>query len=132
MYIELLGGYYYYCFLVANFFGNLENFRCRIIFNIKVVYVQFKFFMILDIFCQGGVYIFSQEVFIEVGIYVDFLQFLIGCDSIVILNLEMVFDFLIIVMIIGDMIFCVDMDDGMVIVVGVENVFFLVFIELIG
>ncbi|KGE86185.1 MAG: gliding motility-associated C-terminal domain-containing protein [Phaeodactylibacter xiamenensis] len=132
MHTELSGGYYYYRFLVANSPGNLENSRCRIISNIKVVYVQPKFFTISDTLCQGGAYTFSQEMLTETGTYTDSLQSSIGCDSIVTLNLEMVPDPLITATIIGDTTSCTDTDDGMVTVAGVENAFFPVSIELIG
>lgn len=132
MHTELSGGFYHYRFLVANSFANLENSRCRIISNIKVVYVQPKFFTVADTICQGGSFTFGQEELIESGVYVDSLQSIIGCDSIVTLNLEIVPDPMIIATITGDTTSCVDTDDGVVTVSGVENAFFPVSIELIG
>jgi gliding motility-associated-like protein len=132
MHTELSGGYYYYRFLVANSPGNLENSRCRIISNIKVVYVQPKFFTVADTICQGLTYDFGQEALSETGTYVDSLQSSIGCDSIVTLNLEVVPDPLITAAVSGDTTSCVDTDDGTVTVSGVENAFFPVSIEVIG
>lgn len=132
MHTELSGGFYYYRFLVANSPGNLENSRCRIISNIKVVYVQPKFFTIADTLCRGGAYAFGQEMLTETGTYVDSLQSSIGCDSIVTLNLEVVTDPLITATIIGDTTSCADTDDGVLTVTEVENAFFPVSIELIG
>ncbi len=130
MHTELSGGFYHYRFLVANSPGNLENSKCRIISNIKIVYVQPKFFTINDTLCEGNIYPFGQEALTETGIYVDTLQSSIGCDSIVTLNLEVVPDRGITASVTGDTTSCADTNDGVITVANIENAYFPVVIAL--
>ena len=130
MHSELAGGFYYYRFLVANSPVNLENSKCRIVSNVKVVYVQPKFFTINDTICQGGTYDFNSTELVTTGVYVDSLQSSIGCDSIVTLNLEVVPDMMINAQIEGDTTSCADVNDGMVAVSQVENAYFPISITL--
>ncbi|MCO6489911.1 MAG: gliding motility-associated C-terminal domain-containing protein [Phaeodactylibacter sp.] len=87
---QLSGGYYYYRYLLANSPANLANSRCRVISNIKVVYVQPKFHSVADTICEGGAYLFGDTPLTEGGVYVDSLLSSIGCDSIVTLALQVV------------------------------------------
>ena len=87
---QLSGGYYYYRYLLANSPANLANSKCRIISNVKVVYVQPKFHSVADTLCEGGSYFFGDMPITTGGIYTDTLVSSIGCDSIVTLTLEFV------------------------------------------
>ncbi|MCB9048867.1 MAG: gliding motility-associated C-terminal domain-containing protein [Lewinellaceae bacterium] len=89
---QLSGGYYYYRYLLANSPANLANSKCRIISNVKVVYVQPKFHSVLDTICEGGTYLFGARPLMEEGVYIDTLVSSIGCDSIVTLELTVVPD----------------------------------------
>lgn len=89
---ELSAGYYYYRYLLANSPGNLANSRCRVISNVKVVFVQPKFYTLADTVCQGGGVMVGEKLYTEAGVYTDTLRSSIGCDSIVTLNLEVVAD----------------------------------------
>ena len=87
---QLSGGYYYYRYLLANSPANLANPKCRIISNVKMVYVQPKFHSVTDTLCEGARYLFGNRPITTGGIYTDTLVSSIGCDSIVTLTLEFV------------------------------------------
>jgi gliding motility-associated-like protein len=89
---RLSGGYYYYRYLIANSVQNLQNSKCRIVSNIKIVHVVPKFYTIADTICQGLAYRLGNQQFTASGVYVDSLKTVIGCDSIVTLNLTVVPD----------------------------------------
>lgn len=132
MHTELSGGYYYYRFLVANSESNLQNAKCRVVSNVKVVYVQPKFFTINDTICQGGTYLFGPASLGQTGVYTDSLLSSIGCDSIVTLNLEVVPDPMITAQLTGDTTSCADTADGTVEVVDITNAYLPVSILLGG
>lgn len=92
MHTDLTAGYYYYRYLLANSSSNLDNSKCRVNSNVKIVFVQPKFYGVTDTICEGGSYIIGTSEYLESGIYVDSLTSSIGCDSIVTLNLEVVQD----------------------------------------
>ncbi len=85
---DLSSGYYHYRFLLANDLANLDNQRCRVISNEKVVFVQPKFYDRRDTICEGLFVESGGHIYNEVGIYVDSLISSIGCDSIVTLTLN--------------------------------------------
>lgn len=89
---KLSGGYYYYRYLIANSLQNLQNAKCRIVSNIKIVYVVPKFYTITDTICRGLTSKLGNRTFSESGVYVDSLKTTIGCDSIVTLRLTVVPD----------------------------------------
>ena len=96
----LAAGYYYYRYLLAGSPANLLNLKCRIVSNVKVVYVQPKFWNIVDTICEGIDYFHKGELITETGIYSDSLLSSLGCDSVVMLdltilpepNIEAIFD----------------------------------------
>lgn len=88
----LSGGYYYYRYLLANDPANLQNNKCRVVSNEKVVFVVPKFYTIPDTICQGLSYEFGNALLTESGTYVDSLKTSIGCDSIVTIELVVVED----------------------------------------
>ncbi|GJM33696.1 MAG: hypothetical protein DHS20C18_26970 [Saprospiraceae bacterium] len=92
---NLSGGYYYYRYLLANGSANLQNSRCRVISNVKVVFVVPKFYEFRDTLCDGLIYQLGDETFTQSGIYQDSLLSSLGCDSIVTLDLTFVDDGLI-------------------------------------
>lgn len=132
MHSELSEGVYYYRFLVANSVTNLQNSKCRIVSNVKIVYVQPKFFTINDTICQSNDYTFGQEVLEQTGTYVDSLISSIGCDSIVTLNLEVVPDSMIVAQVTGDTTSCADSSDGVISVTAIENAYSPLSIALSG
>lgn len=85
---RLSGGYYYYRYLLANDPANLQNSKCRIVSNVKVVYVVPKFYTINDTICDGLSYQVGTNFYKQPGTYVDSLKTSLGCDSIVTLNLS--------------------------------------------
>lgn len=89
---NLTSGFYYYRYLLANDPSNLLNSKCRVVSNIKVVNVLPEFYNVADTICQGLTYSLGAELYTDSGIYQDSLLSSIGCDSIVILDLEVVPD----------------------------------------
>ena len=89
---NLAGGYYYYRYLLANDPGNLLNSKCRVISNVKVVYVIPKFYTIVDTLCEGLSFTLGDKLYSATGIYTDSLKTVIGCDSIVDLHLTILPD----------------------------------------
>lgn len=87
---QLAGGYYYYRYLLAASPDNLANSKCRVISNVKVVYVQPKFHSVADTICAGSSYLFGNTPLTSAGTYIDTLLSSIGCDSIVTLTLSLV------------------------------------------
>ncbi len=90
--VELAGGYYYYRYLLANDPTNLLNSKCRVISNVKVVYVVPKFYTIVDTLCEGLSFTLGDKMYSATGIYTDSLKTSIGCDSIVDLHLTILPD----------------------------------------
>lgn len=90
--VDLAGGYYYYRYLLANDPGNLLNSKCRVISNVKVVYVIPKFYTIVDTLCEGLSFLLGDKMYAATGIYTDSLKTSIGCDSIVTLQLTIIPD----------------------------------------
>jgi gliding motility-associated-like protein len=89
---NLSGGYYYYRFVVGDGTVNLDNPFCRIVSNMKVIYVAPKFYTIVDTLCEGLSFSLGDNFFNTTGIYEDNLLTTYGCDSIVTLDLTIVQD----------------------------------------
>ena len=89
---RLSSGFYYYRYLIASGPTNLDNTKCRIISNTKVVHVVPKEYLIVDTICQGNTYEVGTSTYDSPGVYVDSLISSIGCDSIVTLELAVVPD----------------------------------------
>ncbi len=89
---NLSAGFYFYRYLLSNNPQNLQNAKCRVVSNIKVVHVAPKFYDIADTLCAGLSYSFGGADLKETGVYVDSLISSIGCDSIVTLDLTIVPD----------------------------------------
>ena len=90
VFTNLEAGDYYYRYLLADTKEKLSNPRCRTISNVKVVRVIPKFVNVSDSVCTGLSAVIADEEFFETGIYIDTLQNIIGCDSIVTLDLTVV------------------------------------------
>ena len=89
---DLSSGYYYYRYLLANGSSNLLNPYCRVVSNVKIVYVVPKFYTIVDTLCEGLSFSFGNHLYSDTGVYVDSLLTYIGCDSIVTLDLTFIPD----------------------------------------
>lgn len=89
---NLAGGFYYYRYVLASDPMNLMNSKCRIVSNVKIVRVVPKFYTIVDTLCQGLAFELGDNSFSETGVYTDSLKTVIGCDSIVTLELTIVPD----------------------------------------
>lgn len=89
---KLSAGIYYYRYLLANNSSNLQNTKCRVISNTKIVHVVPKFYNIIDTICEGSSYFIGDRVIQLSGIYQDSQLTQIGCDSIVTLNLTVLND----------------------------------------
>ena len=89
---DLNGGFYYYRYLLANSPEQLLNTKCRVFSNIKVIYVQPKYYTLFDTICEGNTYLLVDQVIDMEGVYVDSLLTTLGCDSVVTVNLTVVPD----------------------------------------
>lgn len=121
MHTQLSGGFYYYRYLLASTPENLANPKCHIISNVKVVFVQPKFYEIIDTVCAGASYSFGGQLFSETGIYVDSLASSLGCDSIVTLRLMQIPDAGIAAELEVSETRCADSQDGIIRITGVQN-----------
>lgn len=83
----LVGGRYFYRYLLASDPSNLLNSKCRVVSNWKIVNVVPKFYDISDTICQGTNYMLGDRKLGQAGTYVDSFQSVHGCDSIVTLQL---------------------------------------------
>ncbi len=89
---ELSSGFYFYRYLLAGTPNNIENGKCRVNSNIKVVHVVPKEYTIIDTLCEGLNFSVGDSRYNRTGIYTDSLISSLGCDSIVTLNLTIVPD----------------------------------------
>lgn len=85
-------GIVYYRYLVSNSEGNLQNSKCRIASEAKLITILPKHYEIKDTVCQGSALTFGRRSLTESGTYVDTLTSSLGCDSIVTLELEVLPD----------------------------------------
>lgn len=89
---NVVAGTYYYRYLLANDPDNLANSRCRVISNIKTVNVVPKFYTRNDTICEGLSLEVNGNIYNQSGTYVDSMMTVLGCDSIVTLNLTVIDD----------------------------------------
>lgn len=87
---NLEAGDYFYRYLLADTKEKLANPRCRTISNVKTVRVTPKFVNVADSVCSGLSSILGKQEFFEAGTYIDTLTNIIGCDSIVTLDLAII------------------------------------------
>ncbi|MEM9847651.1 MAG: gliding motility-associated C-terminal domain-containing protein [Bacteroidota bacterium] len=92
LHTERASGFYYYRYLISNDPVNIENSKCRVNSNVKIVHVVPKFYNIIDTLCQGLSYDVGISSYRQTGVYTDSLLSSLGCDSIVTLNLTIVPD----------------------------------------
>jgi gliding motility-associated-like protein len=118
---ELSSGFYYYRYLLANGDVNLQNPKCRVISNRKIVHVVPKFYTVADTICEGLTYSQNGKQYNTSGVYVDSLLSSIGCDSIVTLKLTVLPDAGIEAGVRIDDPSCYDSSDGQVTVEHVVN-----------
>ena len=118
---NLSGGYYYYRFIVGDGTVNLANPFCRIVSNMKVVYVAPKFYTIVDTLCEGLSFSLGDNFYSTTGIYEDNLITTYGCDSIVTLDLTIVSDTDLRAELISTDPGCVDENNGTIIIDTLMN-----------
>ncbi|MEM8569115.1 MAG: gliding motility-associated C-terminal domain-containing protein, partial [Bacteroidota bacterium] len=87
---NLQSGFYYYRYLLADSEEKLNNEKCRTFSNTKVIRVIPKFVDVVDSICQGMSFSFKGGNIFSPGVYIDTLQNVIRCDSIVTVNLSVV------------------------------------------
>ena len=92
LHTERASGFYHYRYLLANGDVNLGNSKCRVISNVKTVYVVPKRYAIVDTLCAGLTFTVGTSVYGTTGVSVDTLVSSLGCDSIVTLDLTVVPD----------------------------------------
>jgi gliding motility-associated-like protein len=92
LHTERASGFYYYRYLLANGPVNLTNSKCRVVSNVKTIYVVPKRYEIIDTICDGLVFEVGEEEYRISGVSVDTLSSSLGCDSIVTLRLTVVPD----------------------------------------
>lgn len=90
--IARASGFYYYRYLLANGSVNLANSKCRVVSNIKTVYVVPKRYEIIDTICTGLTFEVGPSTYSNTGVSLDTLTSSLGCDSIVTLRLTVVPD----------------------------------------
>ena len=131
MHTGLAAGYYYYRYLLANTEENLLNSKCRVVSNVKIVYVQPKFYDLIDTICTGLTYMVGNSEYNISGIYTDSLTSSLGCDSIVTLDLTVVPDLGITSTITTISPLCPGFADGSISVTNVNNAYppFDIFLE---
>ena len=89
---NLDAGYYYYRYLLAGAAANLQNDKCRVNSNVKVINVIPKFYTVVDTLCEGLTFALGDRVIGESGSFTESLKNTIGCDSIVTLDLTILDD----------------------------------------
>ncbi len=92
LHTELSSGFYYYRYLLANGAVNLDNNKCRVVSNTKIVYVVPKRYEIIDTLCAGLAFTVGDNAYNQSGTTVDTLVSSLGCDSIVTLQLTILPD----------------------------------------
>ncbi len=92
LHTDARSGRYYYRYLLANGASNLQNSKCRVVSNQKVVFIQPKFYSIIDTLCEGLSLPVGSNVYDETGTYTDSLISVYGCDSIITTELVIVPD----------------------------------------
>lgn len=92
LHTDLTSGFYYYRYLLANGPANLANDKCRVVSNVKVVYVVPKRYEIVDTLCRGLSFAVGNQSYSQTGTSLDTLISSLGCDSIVTLRLTVVDD----------------------------------------
>lgn len=85
-------GRYYYRYLLANGSSNLQNTKCRVVSNQKVIFIQPKFYSIIDTLCEGLSLTVGVNSYDATGTYTDSLISAFGCDSIITTELVIVPD----------------------------------------
>lgn len=87
---NLNSGKYYYRFLLADTEDKLRNARCRTFSNTKIINVIPELNTASDSICVGRSVLFGERNLFTTGTYIDTLQNIVGCDSIVTYHLTMV------------------------------------------
>lgn len=123
MHTNLAAGYYYYRYLLANTEENLLNSKCRVVSNVKVVFVQPKFYTLTDTICTGLTYTVGNSEYKISGLYTDSLTSSLGCDSIVTLDLTVVPDLGITSTITTSSPLCPGYEDGSISITNVNNAY---------
>lgn len=123
LHTDLAAGFYYYRYLLASDANNLQNDKCRVISNIKVVFVQPKAYTVVDTVCEGGSYELGNSTYDQTGMYTDSLLSSLGCDSIVTLDLTIVPDQGITAQFAAEPPLCPGFSDGQIAVEGVKNTY---------
>jgi len=118
---NLTAGYYYYRYLLANGTANLDNDKCRVNSNVKIIYVQPKSYQLIDTICDGLSVTIKDEAYTTSGIYTDSLLSAIGCDSIVTLTLTVIDDPNVEADVTGSDPSCHYRDDGSINVSNIQN-----------
>ena len=120
---ELSSGVYYYRYLLANGTANIQNTKCRIISNVKIVNVVPKFYNVIDTICEGSSLIVGNSEYTIAGVYTDSLISSIGCDSIVTIDLSVVSNMGISASINATMPTCAGFSDATIAVSDIENAY---------
>lgn len=92
LHTERASGFYYYRYLLANGPVNLTNTKCRVVSNVKTIFVVPKRYEIIDTICDGLIFEVGDQEYQSSGVSLDTLLSSLGCDSIVTLRLTVVPD----------------------------------------
>lgn len=89
---DFTSGFYYYRYILANGELNLDNDKCRVNSNMKVVRILPEFYAVEDSICSGLGFAVGDKIYTEAGTYTDTLISFFGCDSVMTLSLVTVDD----------------------------------------
>jgi len=92
LHAERPSGRYRYRYRLANGVVNLANGKCRVVSNVKEIFVVPKRYEIVDTICAGRIFVVGASTYNQAGTSVDTLLSSLGCDSIVTLRLAVVDD----------------------------------------
>ena len=84
---SLAEGNNYIRFLVANSIDNLNNPKCHVISEERLIELPPVYFFVEDTICAGSQYEFGNRSLNTSGMYIDTFTSIVGCDSIVQLSL---------------------------------------------
>jgi len=115
------GGGYHYRFVAAEDASSLNNARCRIVSESKIVQLIPKHYPVADTLCQGLSYRQGNNIYSQSGVYTDTLVSVYGCDSIVTLSLAIVPDPGISAEVSATPATCHDSEDGAIRIENIQN-----------
>ncbi len=117
----LKSGDYYYRYLVAGSQDALDNPKCHVQSEPKVIQVVPKEYTIIDTICAGNSYLLGTFPIFQPGVYVDTLVSTLGCDSVVTLELAVVPREDPVAEVLAENMSCHDIQDGVIQILDLDG-----------